>query len=67
MNKELTSQDRALLETIADMKGEPTGAYNIRKDSECAGRGSSEHITISAKADKPGIDIRIAPGTKHGV
>ena len=65
MNKELTSQDRALLEIIADMDGEPTGAYNIRKDSECAGRGSSEHITITAKTDKPGIDIRIAPGTKH--
>lgn len=40
------------------------GAYNIRQDSECAGRRSSENITITPKTDKPGIDIRVKPGTK---
>lgn len=40
------------------------GAYNIREDGGCAGRQSSKNITITSKEDKPGIDIRIAPGTK---
>ncbi|MDE6727550.1 MAG: SufD family Fe-S cluster assembly protein [Oscillospiraceae bacterium] len=40
------------------------GAYNIREDSQCAGRQSSENITISSKTDKPGIDITVKPGTK---
>lgn len=31
------------------------GAYNIREDSKCAGRRSSENITIESKEDKPGI------------
>ena len=29
------------------------GAYNIRQDSQCAGRKSSENITITSKTDKP--------------
>lgn len=40
------------------------GAYNIREDSACAGRQSSENITISPKSDKPGIDIIVKPNTK---
>lgn len=40
------------------------GAYNIREDSACAGRQSSENITISPKSDKPGIDIIVKPDTK---
>lgn len=40
------------------------GAYNIREDSACAGRRSSENITISPKSDKPGIDIIVKPNTK---
>ncbi len=40
------------------------GAYNIREDSSCAGRRSSENITISPKTDKPGIDIIVKPDTK---
>ena len=40
------------------------GAYNIREDSQCAGRQSSENITITSKTDKPGIDITVKPNTK---
>lgn len=40
------------------------GAYNIREDTKCAGRQSSENITISSKTDKPGIDIKIKANTK---
>ena len=39
------------------------GAYNIREDSKCAGRRSSENITIESKEDKPGINIRVKPFT----
>ncbi len=55
--------DRELLEKIADMLGKPVGAFNIRKDSGCDGRQSTEHIQITSKEDQPGIDIRIQDGT----
>ena len=56
--------DRELLEKIADMLGKPVGAFNIRKDSGCDGRQSTENIEITNKEDKPGIDIRVKDGTK---
>lgn len=40
------------------------GAYNIREDSQCAGRQSSENIMITSKTDKPGIDITVKANTK---
>ena len=57
--------DAALLEKIADLTGKPVGAFNIRKDSGCADRQSSENIAITPKTDKAGIDIRIRPDTKE--
>ena len=63
---ELNSVDKALLEKIAEMKnGAAPGAYNIRKDSGCAGRVNTEFVTITSKTDKPGIDITFAPGCKE--
>ena len=57
--------DQELLEKIADLIGKPVGAFNIRKDSGCDGRQSTEHIEITGKTDgKSGIDIRIKDGTK---
>lgn len=58
-----TEVDRELLEKIADLVGKPVGAFNIRKDSGCDGRQSTEHIEITGKTDKAGIDIRVKPGT----
>ena len=55
--------DRDLLEKIADLVGKPAGAFNLRKDSGCGGRQSTENIQITNKEDKPGIDIRIKDGT----
>ena len=55
--------DRELLEKIADMLGKPVGSFNIRKDSGCHSRQSTEHIEITSKEDKPGIDIHIKAGT----
>ena len=60
----ITDIDAKLLEKIADLTGKPVGALNIRKDSGCAARQSTEHIEITSKEDKPGIDIRIKDGTR---
>ena len=57
--------DQNLLAAIADLHAIPAGAYNIRKNSESAGRASSENIIITPKADKSGIDIFVKPNTKH--
>lgn len=54
-----------LLETIAGIHEVPQGAYNIRMNGEGAGRNTTENIDIITKTDKPGIDIRIKPGTKN--
>ncbi|MCR4621395.1 MAG: SufD family Fe-S cluster assembly protein [Clostridiales bacterium] len=53
-----------LLSLISDWDGKYKGAYNIRVDSTCAGRQSSDNIAILSKDDKPGLEIRVRPGTK---
>ncbi len=57
--------DIELLKEIAGLHEIPAGAYNIRKNGEGMSRRSTENIEINTKADKPGIDIIIAPGTKN--
>lgn len=54
-----------LLEKIADLHEIPAGAYNIRANSEGAGRRTTANIDIITKTDKQGIDIRIKPHTKN--
>ncbi len=54
-----------LLAEIADLHGIPEGAYNIRANGQLAGRNCTANIEISTKIDKPGIDIKIKPGTKN--
>ncbi len=53
-----------LLEMISAPLSAMKGAFNIREDSGCAGRQSSQNIRIEGKIDNPGIDIHIAPGTR---
>ena len=61
----ITEIDQALLEKIADLTGKPVGAFNIRKDSGCEARQSTEHVEITPKTDgKEGIDIRVKDGTR---
>ena len=60
----ITEIDAKLLEKIAELTGKPVGALNVRKDSLCEARQSTEHIQITSKDDKPGIDIRIQDGTR---
>ncbi|MBR5752587.1 MAG: ABC transporter permease, partial [Clostridia bacterium] len=61
---ELDQVTQDLLSLISDWDGKYKGAYNIRVDSTCAGRQSSDNIAILSKEDKPGLEIRVRPGTK---
>ena len=61
----LSEVQKRILAEIADLHKVPEGAYNIRVDGRAEGRASSANIEITPKTDKPGIDIRIKPGTKN--
>ncbi len=54
-----------LLREIADITDIPTGAYNIRSDSQSIGRQSSANIDIVPKEGVSGLDIFIKPNTKN--
>ena len=60
----MNSLTEKMLGLIADWNGAFPGAFNIREDSQCAGRQDSEHVRILSKKDKPGIVIHIAPGAR---
>lgn len=64
MAVDLSPIDEGLLAEIANIHGMPKGAFNIRKDGQLVERHSSANIEIATKTDNPGIDIRIAAGTK---
>lgn len=57
-------QKRLLME-VADLHAVPEGAYNIRANSQMAGRNTTANIDIVSKEGVSGIDIHIKPGTKH--
>ena len=57
--------DKNLLDAISDFSAMPAGAaFNVRKNGQKLDRRSTEHVQILTKEDKPGIDIKILPGTK---
>ena len=56
---------KRLLKEVTDLDSLPVGAYNIRANGAAAGRHTTANIDIVTKADRPGIDIIIAPGTKN--
>ena len=56
-------QKRLLME-VADLHAVPEGAYNIRSNSQSAGRRSTANIEIVSKTDVSGLEVHIAPGTK---
>ena len=60
----MNNTELELLKIIADMEGEPLGAFNIRSNGELANRKVTENIDIRTKADQSGIDIIIKPNTK---
>ncbi len=56
---------KRLLREVADLHEIPEGAYNIRSNSQSAGRQSTANIEIISKKDVSGLEIRIKPGTKR--
>lgn len=64
MTVDLSPIDESLLASITNIHGMPKGAINVRRDGKLVERHSSAYIEISTKTDVPGIDIRIADGTK---
>lgn len=65
MNMNFNDITGDLLKVISDFDGgDFSGAYNIREDSQCAGRKSSPNVSIEPKEDKPGIVITVKPNTK---
>ncbi len=56
---------KRLLSEVADLHKVPEGAYNIRSNSESAGRASTENIEIIPREDGQGLTVRIRPGTKN--
>lgn len=56
---------KRMLAEVADLHSIPEGAYNIRANSQLAGRNTTANIDIVSKEDGTGIDIHIKPGTKH--
>ena len=61
----LDETGRRILAEVADLHEVPEGAYNIRSNSESAGRRSTENIEIIPKTDVSGIEVRIKPGTRN--
>lgn len=60
----LNELEKNLLHEISGLDGIPaTGAFNLRANGKGVERRSTEHIQITPKTDKPGIDIHIAPDT----
>lgn len=55
---------KRLLEEVADLHNVPEGAYNIRANSQMAGRNSTANIEIISKTDVSGINVNIKSGTK---
>ena len=53
-----------ILRIVSDWKGSFCGAYSIREDGRGIERMSTEHVHITPKTDKPGLDIVVDDGTK---
>ena len=62
---QLDEIQKRLLREVADLHEVPEGAYNIRSNSQSAGRRSTANIEITSKTDVSGLEIRIRAGTKH--
>ena len=53
---------REFLKIVSDIQGNEleTAAFNIREDSQCSGRQSTQNIKIDSKEDGPGLVIHKA-------
>ncbi|MBR0514834.1 MAG: SufD family Fe-S cluster assembly protein [Clostridia bacterium] len=62
---QLDEIQKRLLREVADLHEVPEGAYNIRSNSQSAGRRSTANIEIVSKEEVSGLEVRIRPGTKR--
>lgn len=62
---EFNGLEKSILSQIADLESVPQGAFSLRENGKPRMRTSSQNIAITPKADKPGIDITVAAGTKN--
>lgn len=64
---EMNETAKELLKDVTGIDGDigENIAFNIREDSQCAGRNSTDNIQIVSKEDGSGIDIIVKPGTKN--
>ncbi len=62
---QLDEIQKRLLREVADLHEVPEGAYNIRSNSQSAGRRSTANIEIVSKQEVSGLEVRIRPGTKR--
>ena len=58
---------KRLLREVADLHQVPEGAYNLRSNSQSAGRQSTANIEITSKEGVSGLEVRIRPGTNRGL
>ena len=56
---------KRLLSEVAGLHKIPEGAYNIRSNSQSAGRQSTANIDIIPREDGNGLEIHVKPGTKN--
>lgn len=59
--------DKDLLKEVANIEGELTGAYNIRKNGKGIERRVTENVNIVTKTDVSGIDIIVKENTKFEI
>jgi len=59
--------DKELLKQVADIDGELTGAYNIRKNGKGVERKVTENVNIVTKEDVSGIDVIVKENTKFEI
>lgn len=61
----MSTIEQNILKEVAGLDALPVGAYNIRTNGASSARNTTANIDIITKEDKPGIDIKIKPGTKN--
>ena len=66
LNEQINDVTKNLLKIVSDYKNGLgfKGAYSLRQDGQCVDQMSSDHVQITQKTDKPGVVVRVAPGTK---
>ncbi len=62
---QLDEIQKRLLREVADLHTVPEGAYNIRSNSQSAGRASTENIEIIPREDGQGLTVKIKPYTTN--